>query len=154
MVDTGHRQPVSNQAVHPSSCDTSSLASSPQRRSPQSYHLFPESPQCCSIHRYSIVSIVSQQHRPQPGALFWDWVVLALVQFLLEALHLCSHSLLDGLPQHTEPAFPSPPTNECETQEGEAVRFARPPPCSVLARKAPKLQQPGFVGLQFQLEAV
>jgi hypothetical protein len=152
MVDTGCRQPAADQSIHPLSGDTPFLAPPPQRHSPVSYHLIPEGSERRPIHRHSIVPIMAQQHRPQPGTLFWDWVVQAPMQFLLEGLHLCSHPLLYRLPQHAEPALPSPPTNECETQEVKGVRLARPPLCSVLVRKSPKLQQSGFVGLQFQLE--
>jgi hypothetical protein len=78
----------------------------------------------------------------------------ASLQLLLDGFQFRLHALSQRLPQDGESPFPRPPTDVGETQKMENLRLAFSTLGSVFRRKASKLDQAGFVRMQFQVELV
>jgi hypothetical protein len=73
-------------------------------------------------------------------------------EFLFDLLELGPHPLLHRLAEHDELPLAGQPATVREAQEVERLRLAFAPFGLLLVREASEPQQPGLVGVQFQVE--
>src|SRR5215472_18656206 len=95
---------------------------------------------------------VAANDRVQIRCLLRNGEVHASPELLLHFLELGSKPRLHRLPDHREP---SPPRLPADVREAEKVEGLRLPLASLLPRlssEAPKLDEPGFLGVQLQTE--
>ena len=81
MTDRRQRQPASDEAPHTIPKDAAVLAAPRQRAMPKPADSEPKNPQRRLVHRHSVITDVSTDHRLQPLALFGDGFVHAPLKF-------------------------------------------------------------------------
>lgn len=146
------RQPLATQAFHSLPVHISPLATPAKQAFPQGGDMVAKFPQRQAIKGHSIILVMPPQHRRQPLALLGDGHVHPAAQFLLDRLQLGPYPLVHRLPFDHKLPFAGRAAQMREPQKVEGLRLAFSPPGSVGRRKAAKLDQPGFLGPQFQVE--
>src|SRR5215467_6084168 len=153
MTDDRHTQPAGNEAPHTIPEDASILAAARKRAMPKSAHLEPKQFQRRLIHGHAVIAGVSTHHRLQPLAQCGDGFMHAPLKFGFHLIQFCLHSFAHRLPQNCKHSIaPLLHTDMCKAEEVECFRFPFPTPLPVVDRKRTKLQQPCFLGMQFQIE--
>ena len=106
-MESFHRwEPFRSQSVHTLSCNSVTLASSPQRPEPETSHLIPESIEFPLVAWYGVVLEVSLYNAAQPFAHGRNGMVQAYPEFTFDLSQFRLHALSDGLPKHDESAVP------------------------------------------------
>ncbi len=152
MTDTCRRKPPSNETFHTVPRQVVALTASAQNCPPQIAHCHAKGSQCRAIHGHTVVVEVTQQDRAQISPLFRDGRVHALPQFDFQFPQLGLPPLPHRLPQHREPPLPRLCATVREAQEVEGLRFAVATVSPISFRIAAELDDPRFVGMQFQAE--
>jgi len=94
---------------------------------------------CATIRRHRMIVEVACNDLLQPLALFGNWLMHPLSQFLLNLLKLSLHAVPPGLPLDQEVTAPGFAADEGKAQEVEGLRFAKPTPFAVGRCKATEL---------------
>ena len=152
VADGGCGQPMRNQAMHSTPAQATALTAAAQRAMPQSSHLVTECPQPRAVAWHAEVPAMPSHHRAQVLALLGDGVMHAPSEFELDRLEFGSQAFGTRQPQDHEVALPRVPAAMREPEEVEGLRFTLSRAASVLARKAPELDQPRLLGMQLQPE--
>ena len=152
MTDACRRKPPSNQTLHAVPWQVASLTSTTQNRSPEKTHCHAKGPQCRTVHGHSVITEVAQQDRAQVSPLFRNGLVHALPQFTLECPQLGLPPLPHRPAQNREVPLPGLPTTVRKTQEVERLRLAVTTGSPISFRIAAELDDPRFIGVQFQPE--
>ena len=152
MANMGIGQPFLRQAVHPFPGNTAFLASPSKAAFPELYHLVSELYYGVAIERHPIVLGMPSDYCRQPAGLLWDWPMHPVSQFMFDRLQFGLHTLAHRLPFDHEASFPGRPTVMSKPQKVERFGFAFSPSGSVGRSMSSKLDQPGFLGVQFQAE--
>jgi len=153
VADAGGRQPAVDEAPHPVPADAAGLAAAREGAVPEPADLEPEQGQRRGVHGHAVVVEVPADDRPQPAALLGDGMVQAPPELGLDLAQLGLQSLADSLPQHREtPVAPLLGTDVREAEKVERLRLAVPAPPALFGRERSELDQPRFLGVQFQLE--
>src|SRR5229473_2666 len=153
MTDRRQRQPASNETPHAIPKDAAVLAPPRQRAMPIPADSEPKNRQRRLVHGHSVVAKVSTHNRPQPLALFGDGFVHSSLKLGFHRIQLRLQPFAYRLPQHREPSIaPLLHTDVREAQEVERLRFPFSTPPALVDRERTKLQQPRFLGMQFQVE--
>jgi len=153
MADGRQRQPASDEAPHTVPEDASVLATPRQRTMPEPSHLESKKSQRRVVHGHSVIPEVSTHHRLQPLALFGDGFVHAELKFGFHLIQFRLQPFADRLPQHRIHSVAS--LLHADVRKAEKVERLRLPfstPLPVIDRERTKLQQPRFLGMQFQVE--
>jgi len=151
MTCASGRQPAVDQAPHPVPEHSGFLTAPQERAMPEPTYLEPKRVQRRAVGRHSVITNVSTNDRPQPLAHFRDGVMHASFELGLHLAQLRLQPFANRLPQDREaPVAPLLPTDVGEAEEVERLRF----PCSALLPvfgcERSELQQPRFLGMQFQ----
>ena len=153
MTDGRQWQPAGDEAPHTIPRDTAVLAAPRQRAVPAPADLEPKDPQRILVHGHSVVSDVSTHHRLQPFTHFGDGFVHPSLKFGVHLVQFRLQPFANRLPQHRKPPVASLLHADVrKAQEVERLRFPFSTSLPVLDRKRTKLQQPRFLGMQFQVE--
>src|SRR5206468_2827272 len=152
MQDFRLWEPRIRELLHALPAEGLSLAAPPQRPPPISDHLVVEALNRPTIGRHGVIVEVPTYNLPHPFSLYWDGLVHAPPQLLLDGLHLCPHPIATRLPFDQEPASPRLAADEGEAEEVEGLRLAEPAPLAVFFRQASELDQPGLLRMQRQCE--
>jgi len=153
MTDSRHRQPASDEASHAIPKNAAILAASRKRAMPEPPHLEAKEPQRRLVHGYTVIADVSTHHRLQPLAQCGDGFMHAPPKFGFHRIQFCLQPFANRLPQHRVHSVAS--LLYADMRKAEEVECFRPPfttPLPVIDRKPTKLQQPCFLGMQFQME--
>src|SRR6266853_4364688 len=153
MTEGRHRKPASDEAPHAIPKDAAFLAAPRQRAMPKPPYLESKDPQRVMVHGHSVISDVSTHHRLQPLAYFGDGFMHPSLKFGFHLVQLRLQPLAYRLPQHRVHSVA--PLLHADVREAEKVeRFGLPfsTPLPVMDRERTKLQQPRFLGMQFQVE--
>ena len=151
VTDTGRRNPMVDQSLHPLPGHLGFLAASSKRPPPVPDHSITEKRQRRAVHWHAVVLAVPSNHRRQPLAHFRDRVVQALPKIVLHVLQFGLQPRAHGLTQNRKHAIASLLcANMREAEKVECLRFAQPGLSSVLGRIGSKLQKPRFVAMQLQ----
>src|SRR6266853_976674 len=153
MTDRRQRQPASDEAPHAIPKDAAVLAAPRQRAVPEPRYLESKEPQRRCVHGHSVIADVSTHHRLQPLALFGDGFVHPSLKFGFHLVQLRLQPFAYRLPQHRKPSIA--PLLHADMRKAEKIERFRLPfstPLPVADRKRTKLQQPCFLGMQFQVE--
>ena len=136
MTDGRESQPAVDETSDTIPGDAVMLATPRQRALPEPSYLEPKQLQRRCVHGLLVVSVVSTHYRLQPLVHFRDGFVHA-----------------NRLPEHRVHSVAS--LLYADMRKAEEVECFRPPfttPLPVIDRKPTKLQQPCFLGMQFQME--
>src|SRR6266404_4232489 len=153
MTDRRQRQPTVDEAPHAIPQDAAVLAAPRQRAMPEPPHLEPKNPQRVLVPRHAVISDVPTYHRLQPFAHFWDGFVHPSLKFGFHRVQLRLQPLAYRLPQHRKPSIaPLLHTDMRKAEKVERLRFPFSAPLPLVDRIRTELQQPRFLGMQFQTE--
>src|SRR5580704_5436651 len=153
MTDGSRRQPASDQAPHTIPEDLAVLAALRQRTMPEPTNSESKKHQRRFIHGHPVVADVSTHHCLQPFALFRDRFVHPSLKFGLHLIQFRLQPFAYRLPQHSVHSIASLLDADMRKAEKvECLRFPFSTPLPVVDRKRTKLQQPRFLGMQFQVE--
>ena len=127
------------------------LATAPQNLVPQSPDSRLEARQALVVAGHGMVVRPAADDGTQPMPLHRDQLVHALLQLLFDALQGRAEPFADALSSDGERSVaPSLRAVMREAKEGERFRPAESLLFSVGCREAAKLDQPGFLGMQFE----
>ena len=98
------------------------------------------------------VGEVSVHHASQPLPLHGDGFVPASLELFFDLAQLGPHQLLDRDASDPEPSALGRRTQVREAEEVERLGLPESPCCSSPGGVSPELDQPGFVGMQFEPE--
>jgi hypothetical protein len=147
------RQPASDQAPHAIPHDAAVRTAPRQRAMPEASHLEPEKKQRRLIHGHSVVANVSAHCRLPPLAQFGDGLVHRSLKFGFHLVQLRLHSFAHRLPHHRKSSIaPLLHPDVRKAKKVERLRLPFSASLPVVDRKRTKLQQPRFLGMQFQAE--
>src|SRR5213083_1639907 len=153
VMDPRRWQPAVNQSVHPFPREPLFLAPSPKRSVPVTRYLKTKRLQRLQVHRNTIIPIVSLNNRPKPLSYLGHRPMHSSPQFLSDFPKLCSFPLAYRLPDHRKhPVASLLATDVREAKKIECLRFPFPTLFSIVGCISAKLDQPRFLGMQFQLE--
>ena len=153
MTDGRHRQPASDEAPHAIPKDAPFLAAPRQRAMPEPSYLEPKNPQRVLVPRHTVIPDVPTHHRLQPLAQFGNGFVHASLKLGFHLIQFRLQPFTDRLPQHRVPSIaPLLHADVREAKKIERLRFPFSTPLPLVDRKRTKLQQPRFLGMQFQVE--
>jgi hypothetical protein len=99
MMNVRDGQPVVSNPPHPVPQHAAILAAPRQRAMPEANHLEPKHIQCREVHRDTVISIVSRDHRAQPLGHVRDGVVHAPLELGFHLTQLGLQSSAYRLPQ-------------------------------------------------------
>src|SRR6266850_319655 len=153
MTDRRQWQPAGDEAPHAIPKDAAVLTAPRQRAMPEPSHLESKKSQRRVVHGYSVISDVSTHHCLQPLALFGDGFVHPTLKLGFHLVQLRLQPLAYRLPQHRVHSVA--PLLHADVREAEKVECLGLPfstPLPVVDRERTKLQQPRFLGMQFQVE--
>ena len=128
------------------------LATPPQRTAPRTEDALTKHTEQTTVPRYREITVVPKQHRSQPGPLAGDGETHALPQGLLHLLEFPAQPPGNGLSPHRKLALPRLAVREAE--KVKRLRFPLAPSLTSFCRKAAKLDEPGLLRVQFQVESV
>ena len=153
MVDAGGRDPTLGKPLHPFPGRPTSLTAAPQRTAPQPDDLKPKRAQGTTIHRHTVVTHVSDEHRLQPLPDLGNGIVHAPPQLGLHLVQLGLQPRTHRLPKHREPSVaPLLPADVREAEEVEGLGLPLSTPQSIPGRKRTELDEAGLFGVQRQAE--
>ena len=153
MTDSRQRQPASDETPHAIPKDAAVLAAPRQRAMPEPADSEPKKRQRRLVHGHSVVPDVSTHHRLQPLALFGDGFVHASLKLGFHLVQLRLQPFAYRLPQHREPSIaPLLHADMRKAEKVERLRFPFSTPLPLVDRIRTELQQPRFLGMQFQVE--
>src|SRR6266478_2974308 len=153
MTSTGGRQPAVDQAPHPVPKHAGFLAAPQERAMPEPTYLEPKRVQRRTVGRHSVITNVSTYDRPQPLTHFRDGVMHAAFEFGLHLAQFRLQPFANRLPQDRKASVPPLlPTDVGEAEEVERLRFPFSALLPVFGCERSELQQPRFLGMQFQAE--
>src|SRR4029077_21248110 len=152
MTNASRRKPPRDKASHAAPRQVVTLAATAQDRSPQVSHCGAKGAQRRAIPRYPVIPEVTQQDRAQVCSLFPNGRVQALPEFFLQSPQLSLPPLAHRLSQYREMPLPSFPAAMRKTQEVKRLRCAATTVSPILLRKAAKLDDTRFVGVQLKPE--
>ena len=141
VADMGNSKPVHDQAMHSTPAQMMGLAAPAQGAMPQPPHLEAECAQSRAVARHAEVL-----------ALLFDGSVHSPSELDLDRLEFGSQAFGTREPQDHELALPGCPAAVREPEEVEGLRFALSHAASVIAGKAPELDQPRLLRVQLQPE--
>jgi hypothetical protein len=145
-------EPALNVMLQSSPRHVVSLAATTQHRPPQITHCLAKGAQRRTIHGHAVITEVTLQDRAQVRPLFPNGPVHASPQFYFQNSQLSLPPLAHCLSQHREVSLPGLAAAMRKTQEVERLRFAVATVASILFRKAAKLDDSRFVGVQLKTE--
>src|ERR1700746_2021069 len=153
MTDGRQRQPASDEAPHAIAKDATFLAAPRQRAMPEPPYLEPKNPQRALVPRHSVIADVSTHHRLQPLAQFRNGFMHAPLKFGFRLIQLRLQPFANRLPQYRKPSVtPLLHTDVRKAEKVERLRFPFATPLPLVDRIRTELQQPRFLGMQFQVE--
>src|SRR5882724_5837074 len=153
MTDRRQRQPASDEAPHTLPVEATVLAAPRQRAMPQPSHLESKKCQRRVVHGHAVIPDVSTYHRLQPLTQFGDGFMHASLKFGFHLVQLRLQPFAYRLPQHRIHSIASLlHANMRKAEEVERLRLPFSAPLPIIDRKRTKLQQPRFLGMQFQEE--
>src|SRR6267378_3980134 len=153
MTDRRQRQPASDEAPHALPEYATVLAAPRQRAMPEPSHLESKKRQRRVVHGHAVIPDVSTHHRLQPLAQFGDGFMHASLKLGFHLVQLRLQPFADCLPQHRIHSIAS--LLHADVRKAKKVERLRLPfstPLPVITRERTKLQQPRFLGMQFQVE--
>jgi hypothetical protein len=139
MKDVRFREPLVDQLLYPFPRDAIPLPAPPEHAKPEMGDVVMEPCKCATIRRHRMIVEVACNDLLQPLALFGNWLMHPLSQFLLNLLKLSLHAVPPGLPLDQEVTAPGFAADEGKPQEVEGLRFAKPTPFAVGRCKATEL---------------
>ena len=145
-------KPKINQAAHPLPSKPRFLASSPQRAIPGASHMETKDRQRTEVRRHPVITVMPRDHRAQPATHLRHWIVQPLAQFHLDFLQLSAFPLTHRAPPNRELPLSRLATDMREAKKVEGLRLPLSTCLSILDGKASKLDDPRFLGMQFQFE--
>ena len=105
------------------------------------------------VHGHAVIPDVSTYHRLQPLTLFGDGFVHASLKLGFHLVQLRLQPFAYRLPQHrVHSVAPLLHADVRKAKKVERLRLPFSAPLPVIDRKRTKLQQPRFLGMQFQVE--
>src|SRR5271167_2028709 len=153
MTDGRQRQPAGDEAPHASPEDATVLAAPRQRAMPESSHLESKQRQRRLVHGHSVVAKVSTHNRPQPLALLGNGFVPASLKLGFHLIQLRLQPFADRLPKNRiHSVAPLLHADVRKAEEVERFRLPFSTPLPWVDRMRTELQQPRFLGIQFQIE--
>ena len=153
MTDGRWRQPASDEAPHAIPKDAPFLAAPRQRAMPEPPHLESKNPQRVVVHGHTVIPDVTTHHRLQPLAQFGNGFVHASLKLGFHLVQLRLQLFTDRLPQHREASIaPLLYADMRKAEKVERLRFSFATPLPLVDRIRTELQQPRFLGMQFQVE--
>src|SRR5467141_1597753 len=120
---------------------------------PEPSHLESKKRQRRVVHGHAVIPDVSTHHRLQPLAQFGDGFMHASLKLGFHLVQLRLQPFADCLPQHRIHSLAS--LLHADVRKAKKVERLRLPfstPLPVINRERTKLQQPRFLGMQFQVE--
>src|SRR5437899_4093406 len=153
MTSASGRQPAIDQAPHSIPKHAGVLAAPRKGAMPEPADLVPKRRQRRAVHRHPVVTDVPTHDRAQPPADFRDGVMHAPLELDLDLAQLRLQPFANRLSQHREPSIaPLLPADVRKAEEVERLRFPVSALLPVSGRVRSELQQPRFLGMQFQAE--
>src|SRR6266436_272570 len=153
MTDGRQRQPASDEAPHAIPKHAAFVAAPRQRAMPEPPYLEPKEIQRRLVHGHPVVADVSTHHCLQPLAYCGDGFMHPSLKLRFHLVQLRLQPFAYRLPQHREPSVaPLLHTDMCEAKKVERLRLPFSTPLPLVDRMRTKLQQPRFLGMQFQVE--
>src|SRR6266849_4530716 len=153
MTDGRRRKPASDEAPHAIPKHAAFVAAPRQRSMPEPPYLESKEIQRRLVHGHPVVTDVSTHHRLQPLAYFGNGFMHPSLKFGFHLVQLRLQPFAYRLPQHREPSVaPLLHTDMCEAKKVERLRLPFSTPLPLVDRMRTKLQQPRFLGMQFQVE--
>jgi hypothetical protein len=153
VADTSGRKPRVEQGPHAMPRQVIALATTAQHQPPHATDREAEHTDGRAVHRYAVVTHVTENHRTQVLANLRDGVVHACFELGFHRLKLRLQPFAHRLTQHRKPALPSLPAAVREAEEVECLRRTSVPAIlSITPRTAAELDQSRLLGVQFQPE--
>src|SRR5580700_4966747 len=148
----GFGQPAVRQSVHVCPRRSILLAAPAQGAAPEFDDMVTECREGTTVGGHGVVGEEAPHHRPQPSSLFRDVLVPASPKVLTDFQQL---RLLPVTPRVSSQQKAAPPRSWADMGEAEVVEGLRSaiPSCGPIGRgMSAELNQPGFVGVQLQVE--
>jgi hypothetical protein len=153
MTDRRQGQPASDEAPHAIPAYATVLAAPRQRAISEPSNLESKKSQRRIVHGHSVIPHVSTHHRLQPLAHLWNGFVHAPLNFGFHLVQFRLQPLAYRLPQHRKSSVASLLyADKRKAKKVERLRFPFSTPLPLVNRKRTKLQQPRFLGMQFQVK--
>ena len=153
MADASGRKPGVEQQPHASPGQVITLTPMPQHRPPHAPDREAEHTDGRAVHRYAVVTHVSENHRTQVFANLRDGVVHARFELGFHRLKLRLQPFAHRLTQNRKPALASLPAAVREAKEVEGLRCTSITAfLTVRSRIATELDKSRLLGVQFQPE--
>src|SRR6185312_59933 len=152
MEDRRCREPLLRQLPHVPPPEGAPLAATVENLHPAADNRVAEVHERTIICRHRVVVVVAADYLRQPLALNRDWLMHAPPQLLLDGLQLHPHAVAARFPFNQEFAAQRFATDECEAEEAERLRLAKPASPAALVRMTSELDQPGLLRMQCQIE--
>ncbi len=152
MHDLGWRKPLLSEGVDPLPGDAVPLASTTERLAPGAQHAVVKHREQAAVAGHAVGTIMPPQHAPQPGALLWDGPVHAPPEGGLDLVQFLAQPLGDRLAPHRKLPVSRLTAHVRKAEKIEGLRFPLTTPLSSVGRKAPTLDQPRLLRVQFQIE--
>ena len=150
MTDFSRRKPARDVTPDTAPRHVVTLAATAKDRPPQIAYRLAKSAQRRAVHRHPVIAEVPQQDRAQVRSLFPNGCVQASPQFFFQSPQLGLPPLAHRLSQYRETPLPGFSATVREPQKVERFWFAVATIPSVVFRKAAKLDDSGFVGVQLE----
>src|SRR5688572_4839503 len=137
-----------------SSCSRppASLAAALKARVPHPLYAAPIAEERVIVGRNAVVPIVTSKHGTQPGMLLGHVPVTSTSTFLLQAGQLGSHLLPRSTASQLKRSCAAFRSHVEESEKLERLWLSLPSTLTVLAGKAPKLNQTGLLRMKLQAE--
>src|SRR5438128_4830322 len=105
-----------------------------------------------AVERHSIILVVPSQHRSDPLALLFQWIMHSSPKLLFQSFQLRLHSLPHRLAHYREPSPSRLPADVREAQKVERLRFPLASTLPIPHCMPAELDQPSLFFMQRQLE--
>ena len=146
-------KPSVDQAPHPAPANPAILAAARKRPVPEPAYLMTEQIQRRAVHGHSVIADMSTYNRSQPFACVLNGRVHSLAQFGFHGVQLHLQPFTNPLPYYRRVSVaPLFPADMRDAEKVERLRLSFSAPLPVSSRERPELQEPRFVGMQFQAE--
>src|SRR5438128_9770231 len=152
LTDSRRRYPMANQPLKALPRQLAFLAPARKCVVPQVLDVVDKAVQRGAVERHSIILVVPSQHRSDPLALLFQWIMHSSPKLLFQSFQLRLHSLPHRLAHYREPSPSRLPADVREAQKVERLRFPLASTLPIPHCMPAELDQPSLFFMQRQLE--